>query len=96
MIRTMKLAVLAMAGACALSACSPLGRALAPELRQVEVRMKPRVTCSQLASALSSAGETMSVAQLNALYAKCEEMQAGTIIDPQAAREAGLPVVPGI
>lgn len=81
--------------AVALSACSPISRAMVPELRQVEVRVKPRLTCSELAQAVNAAGP-LEAPQIFALYSACEKSQAGTVIDPQAGRALGVPLVPGV
>ncbi|MDP3853606.1 hypothetical protein [Phenylobacterium sp.] len=89
----MKLPLIAALAACLLSACSPLSRAMVPDLGQLEVRVKPKITCSSVAQRVAAAGP-LEAAQIFALFGACEESQAGTMVDLQAGRDVGLPLVP--
>lgn len=88
------LKVAALVAACAmLSGCvTPMGRAAVGELNDIEVRMKPKVSCSDLVSRITGAdADGTSVAQVKAIYQACEEMQRGVVIKPEAARALGMP-----
>ena len=87
---------LALAGVCllTLSACTSLGRAAIPVLPEAEIRIKPKMLCSDLAAKIAASGP-LAVPQLMALYTGCEQMQTGTTISPEALRGAmKVPLVP--
>jgi len=82
-------AVLILAG-CGMGGCTSLGRAAVGPLPDYEVRKKPNVTCSALVDRVNRAesGAELTGKQLLELYRACEEMQAGTLVKPEAVRGA--------